>query len=168
MPAIDGVTISTKCGSPMTDIIAGLLCALGVLAALNERHATGRGQRIDTSLLEAGVNVHPGPDALVNAQDKLVMRAAIDRLELPNPRWASVADVAELIQHPNIAHALRFEELGDGAELRSPMAVTVISGLVASTVLTLLIIPSVYVVLDRSVEGVLRRTGTAKATGARS
>ena len=49
------------------------------------------------SLQRAGVNVHPGPDALVNAQDKLVMRAAIDRLELPNPRWASVADVAGLI-----------------------------------------------------------------------
>jgi 5-(carboxyamino)imidazole ribonucleotide synthase len=49
------------------------------------------------ALLQAGVNVHPGPDALVNAQDKLVMRAAIDRLELPNPRWASVADAAELI-----------------------------------------------------------------------
>ena len=44
-----------KCGSPMTDIIAGLLCVIGVLSALNERHATGRGQRIDTSLLEAGV-----------------------------------------------------------------------------------------------------------------
>jgi len=44
-----------KCGSPMTDIIAGLLCALGVLAALNERRATGRGQQVDTSLLEAGV-----------------------------------------------------------------------------------------------------------------
>ena len=38
------------------------------------------------ALIEAGVNVQPGPDALVNAQDKLVMRAAIDRLELPNPR----------------------------------------------------------------------------------
>lgn len=44
-----------KCGSPMTDIIAGLLCALGVLAALNERTRTGRGQQVDTSLLEAGV-----------------------------------------------------------------------------------------------------------------
>ena len=43
------------------------------------------------------MNVHPGPDALVNAQDKLVMRAAIDRLELPNPRWAAVDDVAELV-----------------------------------------------------------------------
>ena len=43
------------------------------------------------------MNVQPGPDALVNAQDKLVMRAAIDRLELPNPAWAAVADVAELV-----------------------------------------------------------------------
>ncbi|HEY9356518.1 MAG TPA: 5-(carboxyamino)imidazole ribonucleotide synthase [Arthrobacter sp.] len=48
-------------------------------------------------LLAAGVNVQPGPDALVNAQDKLVMRAAIDRLELPNPAWAAVQDVAALV-----------------------------------------------------------------------
>jgi 5-(carboxyamino)imidazole ribonucleotide synthase len=48
------------------------------------------------ALQDAGVNIQPGPDALVNAQDKLVMRAAIDRLELPNPAWASVKDVAEL------------------------------------------------------------------------
>jgi 5-(carboxyamino)imidazole ribonucleotide synthase len=49
------------------------------------------------ALQEAGVNVQPGPDALVHAQDKLVMRAAIDRLELPNPEWAAVEDVAELV-----------------------------------------------------------------------
>jgi 5-(carboxyamino)imidazole ribonucleotide synthase len=49
------------------------------------------------ALQEAGVNVQPGPEALVHAQDKLVMRAAIERLELPNPAWASVADVAGLI-----------------------------------------------------------------------
>jgi len=49
------------------------------------------------ALQEAGVNVQPGPDALVHAQDKLVMRAAIDRLELPNPAWASVADVEALV-----------------------------------------------------------------------
>lgn len=49
------------------------------------------------ALQEAGVNVQPGPDALVHAQDKLVMRAAIDRLELPNPEWASVADVDALV-----------------------------------------------------------------------
>ena len=39
--------------------------------------------------------------------------------------------------------------LGEGAELRTPMALTVIGGLIASTLLTLLVVPAVYVVLDR-------------------
>lgn len=38
--------------------------------------------------------------------------------------------------------------LGDGAEIRAPMAITVIGGLVVSTVLTLVVIPVMYVVLD--------------------
>lgn len=41
--------------------------------------------------------------------------------------------------------------LGDGAEIRTPMAIAVITGLFSSTVLTLLIIPSLYVMLERSV-----------------
>jgi hydrophobic/amphiphilic exporter-1 (mainly G- bacteria), HAE1 family len=39
---------------------------------------------------------------------------------------------------------------GEGSELRAPMALTVIGGLLCSTVLTLLIVPVVYTVLDRS------------------
>jgi len=39
--------------------------------------------------------------------------------------------------------------LGEGSELRTPMALTVIGGLLVSTVLTLVIIPTVYSVLDR-------------------
>ena len=39
---------------------------------------------------------------------------------------------------------------GEAAELRTPMAVTVIGGLMVSTLLTLVIIPVVYSVLDRS------------------
>ncbi len=48
-------------------------------------------------LIEEGVNVQPRPAALIHAQDKLVMRAAIERLGLPNPSWAGVASVDELI-----------------------------------------------------------------------
>ncbi len=48
------------------------------------------------ALIAEGVNVQPRPDALVNAQDKLVMRAAIERLGLPNPAWAAVASPAEI------------------------------------------------------------------------
>jgi HAE1 family hydrophobic/amphiphilic exporter-1 len=39
--------------------------------------------------------------------------------------------------------------LGEGSELRSPMALTVIGGLLTSTLLTLLIIPAVYSLVDR-------------------
>jgi crotonobetainyl-CoA:carnitine CoA-transferase CaiB-like acyl-CoA transferase len=44
-----------KIGAPVTDITAGILGAMGVLAAVVERHKTGRGQRVDTSLFEAGI-----------------------------------------------------------------------------------------------------------------
>ncbi len=39
---------------------------------------------------------------------------------------------------------------GEGAELRAPMAITVIAGLVASTMLTLVVIPSVYALLAKN------------------
>jgi HAE1 family hydrophobic/amphiphilic exporter-1 len=38
---------------------------------------------------------------------------------------------------------------GEGAEVRTPMAITVIGGLLVSTLLTLLVIPVVYSLLDR-------------------
>jgi HAE1 family hydrophobic/amphiphilic exporter-1 len=38
---------------------------------------------------------------------------------------------------------------GEGSELRAPMALTVIGGLLTSTLLTLLIIPAVYSLVDR-------------------
>jgi len=41
--------------------------------------------------------------------------------------------------------------LGDGAEIRTPMAITVIVGLLTSTILTLIIIPTVYSLVDRRV-----------------
>ena len=44
-----------KVGAPLTDITAGILGAMGVLAALLARARTGRGQRVDTSLFEAGI-----------------------------------------------------------------------------------------------------------------
>ena len=40
--------------------------------------------------------------------------------------------------------------LGEGSELRAPMAITVIGGLLVATVLTLVIIPAVYSVVDRT------------------
>ena len=49
------------------------------------------------TLMAEGVNVQPRPEALQYAQDKLLMRAAIERLGLPNPRWAKVSTLDELL-----------------------------------------------------------------------
>ena len=44
-----------KVGAPITDITAGLLAASGILAAIIHRNKTGEGQKVDTSLFEAGI-----------------------------------------------------------------------------------------------------------------
>jgi crotonobetainyl-CoA:carnitine CoA-transferase CaiB-like acyl-CoA transferase len=44
-----------KVGAPVTDITAGILACLGILAALYSRQSTGQGQMVDTSLFEAGI-----------------------------------------------------------------------------------------------------------------
>lgn len=44
-----------KVGAPMTDITAGILAAMGILAAYIHRLKTGEGQLVDTSLFEAGI-----------------------------------------------------------------------------------------------------------------
>ncbi len=44
-----------KMGAPVTDITAGILGCVGILAALQARVSTGRGQVVDTSLYEAGI-----------------------------------------------------------------------------------------------------------------
>ncbi len=44
-----------KSGPPITDITAGLIAAMGVAAAYAHKLKTGQGQRVDTSLFEAGI-----------------------------------------------------------------------------------------------------------------
>jgi multidrug efflux pump len=51
--------------------------------------------------------------------------------------------------------------LGPGSEVRAPMAIAVIGGLVVSTALSLLVVPAFYVVADRAVMRVRRRGGQA-------
>jgi 5-(carboxyamino)imidazole ribonucleotide synthase len=47
-------------------------------------------------LVARGIPVHPGPDALLYAQDKLQMRAKLSELGLPVPDWAAVESAEEL------------------------------------------------------------------------
>jgi crotonobetainyl-CoA:carnitine CoA-transferase CaiB-like acyl-CoA transferase len=48
----------TRVGVPIADLLAGMYAAYGILAALHERAATGRGRVVRTSLLAAVVGVH--------------------------------------------------------------------------------------------------------------
>jgi 5-(carboxyamino)imidazole ribonucleotide synthase len=48
------------------------------------------------ALEAAGIAVRPGPEALVHAQDKAVMRRAMTRLGLPQPRYRNVASLSEV------------------------------------------------------------------------
>lgn len=44
-----------RVGLPIADLSAGVFCAMGILVALLERDQSGKGQKVDTSLLEAQV-----------------------------------------------------------------------------------------------------------------
>jgi crotonobetainyl-CoA:carnitine CoA-transferase CaiB-like acyl-CoA transferase len=46
-----------KVGAPVSDIVAGILAAMGICAAYASKLKTGEGQKVDTSLLEAGITL---------------------------------------------------------------------------------------------------------------
>jgi len=50
------------------------------------------------TLVDQGVRVRPGPDALLHAQDKLVMRHKLAELGMPVPRFAQVDSVDDVVK----------------------------------------------------------------------
>ncbi|GAA2059579.1 5-(carboxyamino)imidazole ribonucleotide synthase [Streptomyces albiaxialis] len=70
-------------------------------------------EHVPTELLQVleadGIPVRPGPDALVHAQDKGVMRARLDALGIPSPRHRLVKDAADVA-----AFAAEGADGGDG------------------------------------------------------
>ena len=59
-----------KVGAPASDITAGILAAMGVVAALLARANTGAGQLVDTSLFEAGITLTYWQSAIALATGK--------------------------------------------------------------------------------------------------
>ncbi|MDD2247621.1 CoA transferase [Aminobacterium sp. MB27-C1] len=45
----------TRTGTAMGDVLAGLSCAIGILAAVNARNLTGVGQKVDIALVDSAV-----------------------------------------------------------------------------------------------------------------
>ena len=61
-----------KAGSPVADINSGILAALGIAAAYAHKLRTGRGQMVDTSLFEAGLQQMYWPAASYLADGTLL------------------------------------------------------------------------------------------------
>ncbi|HWU45181.1 MAG TPA: 5-(carboxyamino)imidazole ribonucleotide synthase [Humibacter sp.] len=53
-------------------------------------------QAVLRALVDRGIPVRPGPDALLYAQDKLAMRQKLSELGLPVPDWAAVQSADEV------------------------------------------------------------------------
>jgi formyl-CoA transferase len=82
-------TGAMRVGVPIVDIAAGMNAALGVVMALEARHRTGRGGRIDVNLYDTGLSlIHP---------------------QAANWLMGAMAPVAMGNAHPNIAPYDRFE-----------------------------------------------------------
>ena len=128
-----------KVGAPITDITAGILGAMGVAAAYAHRLRTGEGQRVDTSLFEAGIvhtywqsaiafatGVSPGPmgsahplnapyQAFRTADGWINIGAANQANWL---RLLEVLDATDLTEDPRFAgNAQRMSHLGELTEV---------------------------------------------------
>jgi len=117
-----------KMGAPITDITAGILGALGIVAAYVHKLKTGDGQLVDTSLFEAGIvhtywqsaiglatGVAPGPmgsahplnapyQAFETADGWITLGAANQK------NWLRLL---EILDAPEIADDSRFKENAD-------------------------------------------------------
>lgn len=132
-----------KCGPPLTDVTAGILGAMGSLAAILHRLLTGEGQRVDTSLFEAGIahtywqsavtlatGRSPGPmgsshplsapyQAFETADGWLTLGASS---QATWERLPAVVEMAELVDDPRFAdNSARVTNADDLAAILAPV-----------------------------------------------
>lgn len=127
-----------------TDLAALRRAAAGS-AALTFDHEHVPTGMLDTLVAE-GVNVAPPPEALVHAQDKLVMRRRLEALGAPVPRFTAVQTVADVdafaarIGGPLVVKTVRGGYDGRGVVLTRDVAHTreVVGGYLADGVAVLI------------------------------
>ncbi len=139
-----------KAGVPLTDLGAGLFASIGILAALHHRAQSGRGQHVDTSLVDAGLAMSvwevtdyvttgqvPGPigsahrltapyQAFQCADGHITIGAANDRnfvklaTALGHPEWA--ADARFSTNTVRVRHRVELAALIDAITMTAPRA----------------------------------------------
>jgi len=72
----------TRVGVAITDYLAGLYAAQGILLALHERTTSGRGQHVDIALFDAMLSVMRLPHAVLAATGRDPTRAGNDHLTI--------------------------------------------------------------------------------------
>jgi len=112
-----------KVGSPVTDLNAGILAALGIVAAYVHRLKTGQGQFVDTSLMEAGIHqtawqaaiyfatgVAPGPggSAHVLAAPYQAFPTADGWINIGGANQGNWERIARLVDAPELIDDARF------------------------------------------------------------
>ena len=114
-----------KTGNPVSDINAGLLAAIGVIAAYAERLRTGRGQLVDTSLFEAALQQtfwhassyfatgeSPGPlgSAHILTAPYQAFEASDGYINIGGANQANWERIAQVLGHPEWRQDPRFAD----------------------------------------------------------
>jgi len=114
-----------KNGNPVSDINAGLLAAIGVLAAYADRLKTGRGQCVDTSLFEAALQQtywhaasyfatgeSPGPlgSAHILTAPYQAFEASDGYINIGGANQSNWERIAEVLGHPEWREDPRFAD----------------------------------------------------------
>lgn len=132
--------------APLGDLSAGLFAAIGILAALVDRERTAQGQKVETSMLEAILNLlnHFYTDFWLRGRVQPKMGTA-NALGMPNQAfptsdgWVAISAanedafrrMCEALGAPDLADDARFSSLAARYAHRAELA-NLISGLTAS------------------------------------
>src|SRR5437764_1394301 len=126
-----------KSGSPVADINAGLLATIGILAAYAHAQRTGRGQFVDTSLMEAALQQtywhaafhfaegrSPGPSgsAHVLTAPYQAFRASDGWINIGGANQSNWERIAEVLGHPEWRDDPRF--IDNAARMKNLSALT--------------------------------------------
>jgi crotonobetainyl-CoA:carnitine CoA-transferase CaiB-like acyl-CoA transferase len=118
----------TKNGTPVADINAGILAALGVVSALLSRATTGRGQLVETSLMEAaiqqtswqaalffatGANAGPTGSAHILTAPYQAFATQDGWINVGGANQANWERIVKVIGRPELAEDPRFRTNGD-------------------------------------------------------
>jgi hydrophobic/amphiphilic exporter-1 (mainly G- bacteria), HAE1 family len=127
------------------------LAAIGVVLALKLTNTTFSLQAYIGVIMLAGIVVSNAIllvdyTNVLRRRDGMALRAAVEQAGRTRLRPIVMTTLTTILGLVPMAIGV-----GEGAELRAPMAVTVIGGVTLTTFLTLLVIPVVYSVMDRKV-----------------